>query len=186
MNLIFVVTGPSGVGKSTIYEQILSTLGHCLKKSLSATTRDPRPGEEHGVDYLFVTQEQFDADKDAGLFLEHAGVFGRSYGTYASTVDKILETHSVLMDLDIQGHRSVRELRPESIHIFIKPPSLEVLRERLEGRGDPKDIIDRRMSEAQEIMDVSYEFDYVILNDDLNTAVMAILGIMLAELEGLF
>ena len=185
---VFVITGPSGVGKSTILEQVFQVLEPHITFAVSSTTRDPRPGEEDGVDYNFVSKDQFQELIKADALLEWAEVFGNYYGTPWKALDEPLnQGKSVILDLDIQGHRNIRKSSCKAVHIFVAPPgnSLDVLRERLEKRGETAENIAKRMSEAQQIMDAAHEYDYVIVNDDLNTAVFAMLGFLMCEMDGL-
>lgn len=185
---VFVITGPSGVGKSTLLEQVMPCIGNDIAFSVSSTTRDPRPGEEDGVDYHFTDRETFREMIKADQFLEWAEVFGNYYGTPWSALDTPLNRgQSVVLDLDIQGHRTIRNSACKAVHIFIAPPgnSLGVLKHRLEKRGESVQNIIKRMAEAQEIMDAAYEYDMVIVNDDEQTAVFALMGYMLAHMNGL-
>lgn len=181
---VFVITGPSGVGKSTMLEQAMTPLSD-LVFSVSSTTRDPRPGEENGVDYHFIDQAQFKEERARGEFLEWAEVFGNFYGTSRRAVQDALDAgNSVVLDLDVQGHRSVRQSDLDAVHIFIAPPSLGTLKHRLEKRGEATQNIIRRMAEAETIMAAQHEYDHVIVNDDLQTAVFALLGVFMAHMEG--
>jgi guanylate kinase len=143
-----------------------------LETSVSHTTRKPRPGEEYGVHYHFVDQATFEAMVARGEFLEHATVFGNSYGTSRGEVEKRLrQGKGVLLDIDWQGARSVKRLMPEAVSIFILPPSREVLEQRLHQRGqDSPEVIARRMHEAISEMSHYKEFDHVVVNDDFDLA----------------
>lgn len=181
----FVITGPSGVGKSTLLEQAMYPVSEDLVFSVSSTTREPRPGEEDGVDYHFVTPEDFKAALAENRFIEHAQVFGNWYGTSWSAVQEPMEEgKSVVLDLDLQGHRTLRAADFDAVHIFIAPPSLGTLKHRLEKRGEKTQNIIRRMAEAETILEAQHEYDHVVVNDDLQTAVFALLGIFMAHMEG--
>ena len=174
------------MGKSTILEQVFNVLGPHITFAVSSTTRDPRPGEEDGVDYNFTTRENFQELIEGGELLEWAEVFDNFYGTpWKALNDPLLQGKSVVLDLDVQGHRSVRQSDCKAVHVFVMPPSIQDLGDRLRKRGEKTSIMERRMNEAQEIMNVAHEYDHVIINDDLNTAVFAMLGVFLSEMEGL-
>jgi guanylate kinase len=169
---LFVITGPSGVGKGTVIRKLLERVPG-LELSVSATTRPPRPGERPGADYHFLTEEEFDRRLAEGDFMEHASYSGHRYGTLVSEVKPRLERGiGVLLEIELQGARQVRERVPEAVLVFIAPPAPEVLRQRLEERGtDPPEQIDRRLTVAREELDAQSEFRHVIVNDDLERAV---------------
>ncbi len=169
---LFVVAAPSGGGKTSLTRALLER-EPAIRLSVSYTTRPPRPGETDGVDYQFVTQEQFAALKDAGEFLEHAHVHGNWYATGSKWLRQQVESgQDVLLEIDWQGAAQVRKLIPGSVHIFILPPSLSLLRERLLRRGqDDPETIARRVNAAREEMRHCGEFDYVIINQDFASAV---------------
>ena len=148
--LLIVLSGPSGVGKGTVRNALFNMEGHNLTFSVSMTTRAPRVGEEEGVHYYFVTKEEFQANIDKGNFLEHAVVFDNMYGTPKDAVLKKLERgRNVILDIDVQGGLQVKKAMPEAVMIFILPPSMEVLRERLVGRNtDSEDVIEKRLGKA--------------------------------------
>lgn len=181
---LFVVSGPSGVGKSTLVRSSLDQLPG-IGFSVSATTRDPRPGEADGVDYHFVQRERFEALLGAGAFLEHAVVYDHLYGTPLQPTQQALEQgRSLLLDIDVRGAAQVRERLPESVHLFVAPPSMAVLEQRLRARGTDSDaIIERRMSMAAEQLAGCGDYDYLVVNEDLHTAQATFLGILLAELS---
>lgn len=169
--LLFIVAAPSGAGKTTLVRHLLAQeKGVCL--SISYTTRPPRPGEEHGREYHFVDEARFKSMVAAGDFLEWAEVHGNYYGTSRRWIEKECSVgHDVLLEIDWQGAQQVRRAFPESIGIFLLPPSLKVLQERLTGRGtDSAEVIARRLAAAQEEMRHVDEFGYVIINGDLQTA----------------
>ncbi len=168
---VFVVTGPSGVGKGTLIERLLQSVPG-LELSVSATTRKPRPGEVDGRDYHFLDPGDFERRVAAGEFLEHATYSGNRYGTLHSEVDRRLATGtSVVLEIELQGARQVRTAMPESVQVFIAPPSPEALRERLERRGtDSEDAIAERLRVAGRELAAQREFAHVIVNDDVDRA----------------
>ena len=169
---LFVVAAPSGGGKTSLTRALLEK-DPGIRLSVSYTTRPARPGEQDGVDYHFVSTERFMALRDAGEFLEHAHVHGNWYATSASWLDQqIAAGQDVLLEIDWQGAAQVRRLIPSSVHIFILPPSLALLEERLHRRGqDDKATIARRLEAARDEIRHCAEFNYVIINQDFATAV---------------
>ncbi len=170
MPRVFVITGPSGVGKGTLIRTLRERMPE-LELSTSATTRRPRPGETQGVHYHFLSDEEFEARVRAGDFVEHARYTGRRYGTLRSE----LETHTaagrpVILEIEVQGARQVRETMPEAVRIFIAPPTEDALRTRLIGRGDTTEDMDARLETAQFELDAREDFDAVIVNDRLDEA----------------
>jgi guanylate kinase len=178
MAKVFVITGPSGVGKGTLIEKLLERIPE-LELSVSATTREPRPGEEDGRDYHFLTESGFERRVEAGDFLEHAAYSGHRYGTLREAVEgRLAEGRSVVLEIEVQGARQVRAAMPEAVLIFIAPPDPEALRQRLEGRGtDSPEAIERRLRTAELELEARVEFPHVIVNDDVQKAA--------AELEAL-
>lgn len=168
---VFVITGPSGVGKGTLIAGLREELPE-LEMSVSATTRRPRPGESDGLEYHFLDPDEFERRVDAGEFLEHAEYSGNRYGTLRSEVDQRLARGvSVILEIEIQGAREVRKAMPEAVEVFISPPDAESLRQRLEGRGtDEPDAIERRLATATVELEAQEEFPNVIVNDDLQEA----------------
>ena len=168
---LFVVAAPSGGGKTSLTRALLERES-AIMLSVSYTTRPPRPGEKAGIDYHFVTPERFEELKAAGEFLEHAQVHGNWYATSATWLKRQIEAgQDVLLEIDWQGAAQVRKLIPASVHIFILPPSLASLEERLLRRGqDDKDTIARRLNAAREEMRHCGEFDYVIINQEFASA----------------
>jgi len=169
---LFVLAAPSGGGKTSLVKALLEREPG-MRLSVSYTTRPPRPGEQDGVDYHFVDEAKFMALKDGGEFLEHAFVHGNWYATSASWLNREVQAgHDMLLEIDWQGARQVRTLIPGSVLIFILPPSLASLEERLKKRGqDSPDVIVRRLDAAREEMRHCGEFDYVIMNQDFARAV---------------
>jgi guanylate kinase len=176
---VFVITGPSGVGKGTLIEQLLERVPE-LELSISATTREPRLGEVDGRDYFFLTPEEFRRRLEAGDFLEHASYSGNYYGTLREEVERRLaEGRSVVLEIEVQGARQVRdELGDDAVLIFIAPPDEKVLRERLEGRAtDSPEAIEQRLRTAEIELGARSEFPLEVVNDEVQKAA--------SELEGL-
>ena len=181
--LLFVLSSPSGAGKSTISRRLLDGNPQ-LSMSVSATTRPPRPGEIDGVHYQFVDHPRFEAMLTAGEFLEHATVFGNRYGTPKAPVDAQLKAgRDVLFDIDWQGTQQLSEAAESDIvRVFILPPSASELERRLRGRAqDSEAVIAQRMSKANDEMSHWAEYDYVIVNDDLEASVARVQSILTAE-----
>jgi guanylate kinase len=180
---VFVITGPSGVGKGTLIAGLLDRLPG-LELSVSATTREPRAGEVDGRDYHFLTAEEFDRRVEAEDFLEFATYSGNRYGTLRSEVRKRLDQgHSVVLEIEVQGARQVRAAMRESVQVFIAPPDPAVLRRRLESRGaDSAAAIDARLEVAGVELAAQDEFAYRVVNDDLERAADDLEGIVRAEL----
>jgi guanylate kinase len=172
---VFVITGPSGVGKGTLIRTLLQRIPE-LELSVSATTREPRPGETDGVEYHFLDDPEFDGRVLAGDFVEHAGYSGRRYGTLREELDRRLERGApVVLEIEVQGARQVRETMPAAVQVFIAPPSEEALRTRLVGRGtDPPEQVEARMRTAREELRAQAEFPHVVVNDRLDDAVAAL------------
>lgn len=168
---LFIVSAPSGAGKTSLVKALTDNTPSILV-SVSFTTRPKRAGERDGVHYNFVSTEQFEAMLNQGDFLEHANVFGNYYGTSQAWVkSKLMEGKDVILEIDWQGAAQVRKLIPESIGIFILPPSRQTLRERLEVRGqDNSETIDRRMAQAVDEMSHYTEYDYLLVNDNFDLA----------------
>ncbi len=169
---MFVITGPSGVGKGTLIARLLAARPE-IEVSVSATTRPARQGEAEGQDYIFLTDYQFQSKVVSGLFLEHAVYIGNRYGTLKSEIEERLKRDkSVVLEIEIQGARQIREVMPDAVQIFIKPPSLEQLRTRLEDRHtDSEEQIDARMATAVDELHAESQFEDVVVNDDLDQAV---------------
>lgn len=178
---VFILSAPSGVGKSTIVKAVLAQ-DRRLCFSVSCTTRSPRPGEIHGVDYYFLSHEAFEKGIEAGRFLEWAEVYGNYYGTDRHLVQTWLaQGLDVLLEIDVQGARKVRAAVPEATTLFILPPSMDVLEERLRRRAtDAEDVIQRRLETAQmEIREAPW-YDYLVVNDALEEAVADVAAIVRA------
>lgn len=178
MSMIFVVSGPSGCGKSTLIGRVLADIGG-LRFSVSHTTRPKRGAEVEGRDYHFVSGEAFEAMVRAGAFVEWAEVHGHRYGTSRAEVEA---AGDVVLDIDVQGARQIRRSGLPAKLVFVMPPVFAELRRRLQARGtDGADAIDRRLRKAREEVRAYSEFDYVIVNEDLETAVEELRSIIRAE-----
>ena len=179
----FVITGPSGVGKGTLIRGLMERVGD-LELSVSATTRAARAGERDGVDYHFLSREEFDRRLAAGEFLEHADYAGNRYGTLRSQLeDRLRAGHPVVLEIEVQGARQVREAMPEALQVFIAPPSLEALRARLTGRGtDDVEEVERRLRVAEGELAAQPEFGHVVVNDHLEEALEQLTEIVTREL----
>ncbi len=178
---LYVISGPSGTGKGTICKEL--TARGAMDISTSMTTRSPREGEVDGKDYFFVTKEEFKENIEKGNMLEWANVFDNMYGTPKEAVIKRLERgRNVILEIDVQGGLQVKKAMPETVLIFILPPSLAVLRERLEGRHtDAPDVIEKRLAESINEIRLLGEYDYYVVNDVLEDAVNEVKGIVAAE-----
>lgn len=179
-----MISGPSGVGKGTVVRALLEAQPD-LRFAVSYTTRDPRPGEVDGVHYRFVDEQTFDAIADAGGFLEWAEIFGHRSGTPAAEVEAArVDGDDVLLEVDVQGARSVRERVPDAVLIFLQPPSEEELERRLRARGtEGGEELELRLTEARREMAAAPEFDHVIVNDTVERAVQEVLAIIKASKE---
>ena len=178
---LFVITGPSGTGKGSICKELLKEIDN--EFSVSMTTREAREGEVEGRDYFFVSEEEFLKNVEKGNFLEHANVFEHLYGTPKDMVEKQLaKGRNVILDIDVQGALQVKTAMPEAILIFLLPPSLKELRHRLEKRGTEKiDVIELRLSKALTEIKLIGEYDYYVVNDDIDKALAEVRCIITAE-----
>ncbi|HKJ37002.1 MAG TPA: guanylate kinase [Solirubrobacterales bacterium] len=180
-----MITGPSGVGKGTLIRKLRERVPE-VELSISATTRAPRKGEEAGTDYHFLSREEFDRRVMDGEFLEWAEYSGNRYGTLRSEVERRTERGApVVLEIEVQGARQVRETEPGAVRIFVEPPSPETLRERLVGRGtDEQEVIERRLEEARKELRARDEFGHRVVNDDIDRAANELAGIVRSALDG--
>ena len=179
---LYVISAPSGAGKTSLVAAMLGN-DDKLGVSISHTTRPMREGEQDGVNYHFVSRDEFEAMIARGEFLEHADVFGNYYGTSHIWVRETLARgQDVILEIDWQGAEQVRRLMPECVSIFIVPPSAATLRERLTGRGtDAPDVVERRLNEAREECQHALEFDFLVVNDDFDVALSDLLAIVRSQ-----
>lgn len=179
--ILFVLTGPSGVGKGTVLKEVRGQRE--LYLSISATTRQPRPGEQDGVHYFFLTREQFEKKVAENGFLEHAEFSGNCYGTPAAPVDAQLDAgHDVLLEIEVQGAMQVHQKRPDVVRIFIAPPSFDELERRLVGRGtEQPEVVRRRLETARHELTMAEQFDYIVVNNTVEQAAADVLAILRAE-----
>ncbi len=176
---IFVLSAPSGAGKSTVSRLVRQRLPH-LAYSVSLTTRPPRPGEQPGVDYHFVSREDFLKRVEAGEMAEYAEIYGNLYGTSARVLaDTLAQGRDLLLEIDVEGAAQLRRKFPQGVFIFLEPPSLEELERRLRSRGtEEEEVIRRRLARAQEELAQAERYDYRVVNDDLEQAVSQVEAII--------
>ncbi|MGD9886801.1 MAG: guanylate kinase [Bacilli bacterium] len=181
--LLIVISGPSGVGKGTVRSALFNMSGHDLVYSISMTTRKPREGEMNGREYFFVSKEEFQKQIQEGKMLEYAEFVNNYYGTPKDKVVEQLEQgKEVVLEIEVQGAEIVREKMPEAIFIFIAPPSMQDLYNRLLSRGtEPKEIIEERVKKAQREINLAYLYDYIVVNDTVENAADKIMAIIRAE-----
>ncbi|RLJ69989.1 guanylate kinase [Hydrogenivirga caldilitoris] len=181
MAKLFILSAPSGTGKSTIAEKLLQQI-EGMKKVVTATTREPRPGERHGIDYIFMSKQEFEEGIRKGLFLEYANVYGNYYGTPKDQIERNMrEGYDSLLVIDVQGAFKVKSINPEAISVFVLPPSLEELRRRIIGRGFKDSNVQERLSTAKGEIPCARNFDYIIINDFINKAVEQVKSIIVAS-----
>ena len=181
---LFIISAPSGAGKSSLIRAYLAQKNHYpAKVSISHTTRDPRPGETHGEHYYFVDPKHFQSLINENAFVEYAKVFDHYYGTSKAEIEQsLLQGVNVFLDIDWQGAQQVRKQLPQAKSIFILPPSLKELKNRLIKRGqDDASVIDKRMAKAQAEISHYNEYDYVIINDDFDVSLQALNAIITAS-----
>jgi guanylate kinase len=176
---VIVITGPSGVGKGTLIRGLRARVPQ-IALSVSATTRSPRPGEVDGVDYHFLREEEFERRAHNGDFIEHATYSGYRYGTLRSEVEqRLADARAVVLEIEVQGARQIRRALPAALQVFIAPPSLEALQERLVGRGtDAPNVVAQRIQVAREELAAQDEFAQVVVNDRLEDAVSELASIV--------
>lgn len=181
--LLVVISGPSGVGKGTVRKSLFSRSDHNLEYSISMTTRNPREGEVDGVDYYFVSKEKFESEIGRGNLLEHASFVGNYYGTPKDKViEKLNQGHEVVLEIEVQGALQVKEKMPEAVFIFVAPPSYHELKERLLNRGtESEDIIEERLKKARREIKLASQYDYIVINDEVDNAADRIMAIIRAE-----
>ena len=180
--LLLVVSGPSGCGKGTVLGEVFARQPDTYY-SVSATTRSPRPGEVDGVQYHFLTKEEFEEKIAAGQMLEYAQYAGNYYGTPAQAVDeKLSQGKNVVLEIEVQGAKQVKLRRPDAVMIFIMPPSMKELRRRLTQRGtEAQEVVERRLETARQEMPQAKDYDYIVFNDKLEDAVADLQAILKAE-----
>jgi guanylate kinase len=169
MHKLIIISAPSGCGKTSLVKALLEQRDDIIV-SISHTTRAKRTGDTNGIDYHFITTQEFEKLIQDNEFIEWATVFGNLYGTSKKSLQQSLQTSSVIVEIDWQGARQLKQIFPNCITIFIKPPSIEELEKRLIHRGDDTTIIAERMREAQSELSHQDEYDYVIINDNFNIA----------------
>jgi len=181
--LLVVISGPSGVGKGTVRQALFDMKGHNLVYSVSMTTRQPRAGEVDGVDYYFVTEEEFKKRIEENRFLEYANFVGNYYGTPRDKVEEQLALgNEVVLEIEVQGALQVKERKPDAVFIFIAPPSMTDLEHRLVTRGtESYEIIKERLEKARREIGLAPEYDYIVINDDVHNAADRIMAIIRAE-----
>ena len=181
--VLIVLSGPSGTGKGTVCSLVRSHLEDAVRYSISATTRQPRAGEEHGREYFFFSKEEFEALRDQNGFLEWAQVYDNFYGTPRAVVEDVLASgNDCILEIDPQGALQVRQAMEEAVLVFIAPPSLAELRSRLTGRGtEAAEEVEKRLSCAEQELAYRNQYDYIIVNDDVEQAAAKMEAILLAE-----
>jgi guanylate kinase len=179
---VYIISAPSGSGKSTLVNRLMQTVPN-LTFSISYTTRAPRGAETNGVDYVFISREEFIRRLDRGEFLEHAEVFGNFYGTHRSTLEEAEKKGcDLVLDIDVQGARQLKVAIPEAISIFVLPPSREVLEQRLRARSeDSEEVIERRLKGAAEEVRNYTQYDYVLINREIEESAARLASIVKAE-----
>jgi len=179
---VFIISAPSGSGKSTLVNKLMQTVPR-LTFSISYTTRAPRGAEVNGKDYVFISRQDFEAMLERGEFLEHAEVFGNYYGTHRSTFEEaVRQGHDLLLDIDVQGARQLKVAIPEALSIFVLPPSREILEQRLRARSeDSEEVIQRRLRGAAEEVRNYWQYDFVLINREIEESTARLVSIVRAE-----
>ena len=180
---LIIFSAPSGAGKSTLIKNIIEKGNGDIELSISATTRPSREGEEHGRDYFFISNEEFNELKDSDSFIEHANVHGYQYGTLKSFVhEKIQDGISIILDIDVQGFNLIKKSMEHNLSIFIIPPSITELRKRLISRGlDSSDVIEKRLTNARTELKYAKQYDYIVLNDIFENTLNELVSIIYDE-----
>ena len=180
---LIIFSAPSGAGKSTLIKNIIEKGNGDIELSISATTRPSREGEEHGRDYFFISDEEFNKLKDSDSFIEHANVHGYQYGTLKSFVhEKIQNGISIILDIDVQGFNLIKNSMEHNLSIFIIPPSITELRKRLISRGlDSSDVIEKRLTNARTELKFAKQYDYIVLNDIFENTLNELVSIIYDE-----
>ena len=180
---LIIFSAPSGAGKSTLIKNIIEKGNGDIELSISATTRPSREGEEHGRDYFFISDEEFNKLKDSDSFIEHANVHGYQYGTLKSFVhEKIQNGISIILDIDVQGFNLIKNSMEHNLSIFIIPPSITELRKRLISRGlDSSDVIEKRLTNARTELKYAKQYDYIVLNDIFENTLNELVSIIYDE-----
>lgn len=181
--LLIVLSGPSGVGKGTVREALFKRVDHDLVYSISMTTRSPRVGEKHGREYYFVSREEFEKNIQEGKMLEYAEFVGNYYGTPVTKIkEQLNQGHEVVLEIEVQGALQVREKMKDAIFIFIAPPTMDALYNRLKSRGtESEEVIQSRIEKAKRELHLAYKYDYIVVNDTVDNAADRIMAIIRAE-----
>lgn len=181
--LLIVISGPSGVGKGTVRKALFEREGQDLVYSISMTTRTPRNGEQDGIDYYFVSHDEFEHQIERGNLLEYAKFVGNYYGTpYDKVEEQLNQGHEVVLEIDVQGAMQVKAKKPEAVFIFIAPPSFKSLEERLRQRGtETEEVIKERLVKAEREINQAAAYDYIVVNDDVDNAADRVMAIIRAE-----
>lgn len=181
--ILIVISGPSGVGKGTVRKALFERKGHNLTYSVSMTTRAPREGEVDGVDYYFVSREKFEDEIKKGNLLEHAEFVGNYYGTPMDKVkNQLANGNEVVLEIEVQGALQVKQKMPDAVFIFIAPPSFKALEDRLYTRGtERQEVITERLQKAKREIGLANQYDYIVINDEVDNAADRIMAIIRAE-----